>query len=53
VSVVRRSQPDIGGSSWNRFQIDGRVAQARGVRLALDPSLPGLNLRRFDLPWLS
>ena len=42
MSVVRRSQPDIGSSSRNRFQIDGRVVQARGVRLALDPSIAGL-----------
>jgi hypothetical protein len=42
VSVVRRSQPDIGSSSRNRFQIDGDVVQARGVRLALDPSIAAL-----------
>ena len=43
MSVVRRSQPDIGSSSsLNRFQIDGDVVQARGVRLALDPSIAGL-----------
>jgi len=42
VSVVRRSQPDIGSSSRNRFQRDGRVVQARGVRLALDPSIVAL-----------
>jgi hypothetical protein len=54
VSVVRRSQPDIGSSSsLNRFQIDGDVVQARGVRLALDPSIvPRLNLRCLDLSWL-
>ena len=53
MSVVRRSQPDIGSSSRNRFQIDGDVVQARGVRLALDPSIvPRLNLRCLDLSWL-
>ena len=55
MSVVRRSQPDIGSSSssLNRFQIDGDVVQARGVRLALDPSIvPRLNLRCLDLSWL-